>query len=133
MAADHAKEHGVEIEDINYVNAHGTSTPLGDLGEAQAVRRLFGDKLGCMSMSSTKSAIGHLLGAAGAVEAVYTIKAIVEQTCPPTLNLEDPEDAVKDMDLVPLKPKKKTIKAAMSNSFGFGGTNSSLVFKKFEE
>ena len=133
MAADHAKEHGVEIEDINYVNAHGTSTPLGDLGEAQAVRRLFGDKIGAMSMSSTKSAIGHLLGAAGAVEAVYTIKAIVEQTCPATLNLENPDEAVKDLDLVPLKPKKKTIKAAMSNSFGFGGTNSSIIFKKYEE
>lgn len=133
MAVNHAKEHGVELEDINYINAHGTSTPLGDLGEAQAVRRLFGDKLSCTSMSSTKSSIGHLLGAAGAVEAVYTIKAIVEQTCPATLNLEDPADEVKDMDLVPLKPKKKTIKAAMSNSFGFGGTNSSLVFKKFED
>jgi 3-oxoacyl-[acyl-carrier-protein] synthase II len=86
-----------------------------------------------MSMSSTKSATGHLLGAAGAIEAVYTIKAVVEQTCPPTLNLEDPDDEVKDLDLVPLKPKKKPIKAAMSNSFGFGGTNSSLIFKKFEE
>ena len=133
MAADHAKEHGVDVGDINYVNAHGTSTPLGDLGEAQAVRRLFGDKLNQMSMSSTKSAIGHLLGAAGAVEAVYTIKAIVEQTCPATLNLEEPEEVVADMDLVPLKPKKKTIKAAMSNSFGFGGTNSSIIFKKYEE
>ncbi len=133
MSADHAKEHGVELEDINYINAHGTSTPLGDLGEAQAVRRLFGDKLSCTSMSSTKSSIGHLLGAAGAVEAVYTIKAIVEQTCPATLNLDEPADEVKDMDLVPLKPKKKTIKAAMSNSFGFGGTNSSLIFKKFED
>lgn len=133
MAVEHAKEHGVNIEDINYVNAHGTSTPLGDVGEAQAVRRLFGDKLGSMSMSSTKSSIGHLLGAAGAVEAVYTVKAIMEQTCPPTLNLEEPDEAVQDMDLVPLKPKKKTIKAAMSNSFGFGGTNSSLIFKKYEE
>ncbi len=131
MAADHAKEHGVEIGDINYVNAHGTSTPLGDVGEAQAVRRLFGDKLNQTSMSSTKSSIGHLLGAAGAVEAVYTIKALQEQVCPPTLNLEDPDDEVKDIDLVPLKPKKKEIKAAMSNSFGFGGTNSSLIFKKF--
>ena len=82
-------------------------------------------------MSSTKSAIGHLLGAAGAVEAVYTIKAILEQTCPPTLNLDDPADEVADMDLVPLKPKKREIKAAMSNSFGFGGTNSSLIFKKY--
>ncbi|MBQ9271758.1 MAG: beta-ketoacyl-ACP synthase II [Alphaproteobacteria bacterium] len=133
MALKHAEEHGVEVGDINYVNAHGTSTPLGDLGEAQAVRRLFGDKLGNMSMSSTKSAIGHLLGAAGAVEAVYTIKAIMEQTCPPTLNLEEPEEDVADMDLVPLKPKKKIIKAAMSNSFGFGGTNSSIIFKKYEE
>ena len=133
MAVKHAKEHGVELEDINYINAHGTSTPLGDLGEAQAVRRLFGDKLCCTSMSSTKSYIGHLLGAAGAVEAVYTIKAIVEQICPATLNLEEPADEVKDIDLVPLKPKKKAIKAAMSNSFGFGGTNSSLIFKKFED
>ena len=133
MAATHAKEHGVEIEDINYVNAHGTSTPLGDVGEAQAVRRLFGDKLGNVSMSSTKSAIGHLLGAAGAVEAVYTVKAIQEQTCPATLNLEDPDDEVKDIDLVPLKPKKRVIKAAMSNSFGFGGTNSSLIFKKIDD
>ncbi len=133
MAAEHAKEHGVDIADINYVNAHGTSTPLGDLGEAQAVRSLFGDKISNMSMSSTKSAIGHLLGAAGAVEAVYTVKAIIEQTCPATLNLEEPEEAVADIDLVPLKPKKKTIKAAMSNSFGFGGTNSSIIFKKFDE
>lgn len=133
MAVEHAKQHGVEIEDINYVNAHGTSTPLGDVGEAQAVKRLFGDKISSMSMSSTKSSVGHLLGAAGAVEAVFTIKAIEEQICPPTLNLEDPDDEVKDLDLVPLKPKKKTIKAAMSNSFGFGGTNSSIVFKKYED
>ena len=83
-------------------------------------------------MSSTKSAIGHLLGAAGAVEAVLTIMAIKEQTCPPTLNLHDVEDEVAEFDLVPLKAKKREIKAAMSNSFGFGGTNSSLVFKKYE-
>lgn len=132
MAADHAKEHGVELKDINYINAHGTSTPAGDVGEALAVKRLFGDDIKYVSMSSTKSAIGHLLGAAGAVEAVYTVKAIEEQVCPPTLNLHDVEEEVADMDLVPLKPKKKAIKAAMSNSFGFGGTNSSLVFKKYE-
>ena len=84
-------------------------------------------------MSSTKSSVGHLLGAAGAVEAVFTVKAIEDQICPPTLNLEDPADEVKDLDLVPLKPKKKTIKAAMSNSFGFGGTNSSIIFKKYED
>jgi len=132
MATDHAKENGVELSDIGYINAHGTSTPAGDVGEALAVKRLFGDEgVKKVSMSSTKSAIGHLLGAAGAVEAVYTIKAILEQTCPPTLNLDDPADEVADMDLVPLKPKKREIKAAMSNSFGFGGTNSSLIFKKY--
>ncbi len=133
MAADHAKEHGVELSDINYINAHGTSTPAGDVGEALAVKRLFGEEgVKKTSMSSTKSAIGHLLGAAGAVEAVLTIMAIKEQTCPPTLNLHDVEDEVADFDLVPLKAKKREIKAAMSNSFGFGGTNSSLVFKKYE-
>ncbi|MBR2273870.1 MAG: beta-ketoacyl-ACP synthase II [Alphaproteobacteria bacterium] len=132
MAADHAKENGVELSDIGYINAHGTSTPAGDVGEAMAVKRLFGDEgIKHVSMSSTKSAIGHLLGAAGAVEAVYTIKAILEQTCPPTLNLENPADEVADFDLVPLKPKKREIRAAMSNSFGFGGTNSSLIFKKY--
>ncbi len=132
MAADHAKEHGVELKDINYINAHGTSTPAGDVGEALAVKRLFGDNLKYVSMSSTKSAIGHLLGAAGAVEAVYTVLALRDQICPPTLNLEEVEDEIADMDLVPLKAKKREIKAAMSNSFGFGGTNSSLVLKKFE-
>ncbi len=132
MAVDHAKENGVELSDIGYINAHGTSTPAGDVGEAMAVKRLFGDEgVKHVSMSSTKSAIGHLLGAAGAVEAVYTIMAIQEQTCPPTLNLENPADELADFDLVPLKPKKREIKAAMSNSFGFGGTNSSIIFKKF--
>ena len=133
MAADHAKEHGVELKDINYINAHGTSTPAGDVGEALAVKRLFGDDMKYVSMSSTKSAIGHLLGAAGAVEAVFTIKALQDQICPPTLNLENPAEEVKDIDLVPLKAKKKAIKAAMSNSFGFGGTNSSLILKVYEE
>ena len=132
MAADHAREHGVELKDINYINAHGTSTPAGDVGEALAVKRLFGDDIKSVSMSSTKSAIGHLLGAAGAVEAVYTVLALRDQICPPTLNLEEVEDEIADMDLVPLKAKKREIKAAMSNSFGFGGTNSSLVLKKFE-
>ncbi len=133
MATDHAKEHGVELKDINYINAHGTSTPAGDVGEAKAVKRLFGEDMKTVSMSSTKSAIGHLLGAAGAVEAVYTALAIRDQICPPTLNLENVEDEVADIDLVPLKPKKKEIKAAMSNSFGFGGTNSSIILKKYEE
>ena len=132
MATDHAKEHGVELTDIGYINAHGTSTPAGDVGEALAVKRLFGDEnIKNVSMSSTKSAVGHLLGAAGAVEAVYTIMAIQDQTCPPTLNLENPSEELADFDLVPLKPKKREIKAAMSNSFGFGGTNSSIIFKKY--
>lgn len=133
MATDHAKENGVELSDIGYINAHGTSTPAGDVGEALAVKRLFGDEgIKNVSMSSTKSAIGHLLGAAGAAEAVYSIMAIQDQICPPTLNLENPADELADFDLVPLKAKKREIKAAMSNSFGFGGTNSSLIFKKFE-
>lgn len=85
-----------------------------------------------VSMSSTKSAIGHLLGAAGAVEAVLSVKALQDQICPPTLNLENPADEVAHMDLVPLKAKPKALKAVMSNSFGFGGTNSSLIFKKYE-
>lgn len=133
MATDHAKEKGIELSDINYINAHGTSTPAGDVGEALAVKRLFGDEIKNLSMSSTKSAIGHLLGAAGAVEAVFSIMAIQDQTCPPTLNLHNVEEEIADFDLVPLKAKKRPIKAAMSNSFGFGGTNSSLIFKKFEE
>lgn len=132
MATDHAKENGVELSDIGYINAHGTSTPAGDVGEALAVKRLFGDEgIKNVSMSSTKSAIGHLLGAAGAVEAVYTVMALQTQTCPPTLNLENPADELEDFDLVPLKPKQREIKAAMSNSFGFGGTNSSVIFKKY--
>lgn len=134
MAAEHAKEHGIELDDINYINAHGTSTPAGDVGEALAVKRLFGDeRIKKTSMSSTKSSVGHLLGAAGAVEAVFSIMAIKDQICPPTLNLHHVEDEIADFDLVPLKAKKRDIKAAMSNSFGFGGTNSSLIFKKFEE
>lgn len=134
MAADHAKEHGVELDDINYINAHGTSTPAGDVGEALAVKRLFGEeRIKKTSMSSTKSSVGHLLGAAGAVEAVFSIMAIKDQICPPTLNLHNVEEEIADFDLVPLKAKKREIKAAMSNSFGFGGTNSSVIFKKFEK
>lgn len=133
MAADHAAEHGVKLSDIGYINAHGTSTPAGDVGEALAVKRLFGDEgIKHVSMSSTKSSIGHLLGAAGAVEAVYSILALRDQICPPTLNLENPADELADFDLVPLKAKKREIKVVMSNSFGFGGTNSSLVLKQYK-
>ena len=132
MALKKALQNGVKPEDIDYINAHGTSTPAGDVGEALAVKNVFGELTKNISMSSTKSSIGHLLGAAGSVEAVFTAMAIVDQICPATLNLEDPEDELKDMDLVPLKPKKRNIKAAMSNSFGFGGTNATLILKKYE-
>ena len=121
------KRAGLAAEDIDYVNAHGTSTPLGDLIEAGAVRRLLGDAVGTVSMSSTKSATGHLLGAAGAIEAIYSIKTVQTGDLPPTLNLNDPEDAVADFDLVPLKTRKREVRNAMSNSFGFGGTNASLI------
>jgi 3-oxoacyl-[acyl-carrier-protein] synthase II len=114
-------------EDIDYVNAHGTSTPLGDEIELNAVKRLFGDAAYKLSMSSTKSAIGHLLGAAGSVEAIYSILAIRDQVAPPTLNLENPSEGC-DIDLVAKVAKKRKIRAALSNSFGFGGTNASLVF-----
>ena len=127
-----AAQNGVKPQDIDYINAHGTSTLAGDVGEALAVKDVFKDHAQKLSMSSTKSSIGHLLGAAGSVEAVFSVLAIRDQICPATLNLEDIEDEVKDMDLVPLKPKKRQINVVMSNSFGFGGTNATLIFKKYE-
>lgn len=120
---------GVNPEDVDYVNAHGTSTPLGDEIELGAVKRLFGDHAAKLSMSSTKSATGHLLGAAGAIEAVFSILAIHEGVVPPTLNLRNPSEACKGIDLVPLEAKPRKVNVALSNSFGFGGTNASLVFK----
>lgn len=111
---------------VDYVNAHGTSTPLGDEIELRAVKRLFGDHAYKLSMSSTKSAIGHLLGAAGAVEAIYSILAIRNNCAPPTLNLDNPSEGC-DIDLVPHTPKEREVRIALSNSFGFGGTNASLV------
>jgi 3-oxoacyl-[acyl-carrier-protein] synthase II len=121
------KRADLSPSDIDYVNAHGTSTPLGDEIELRAVERLFGNAAGKMSMSSTKSSIGHLLGAAGAVEAVFSVLAIRDQVVPPTLNLDNPSVKT-DLDLVPHKAKKREVKAALSNSFGFGGTNASLIF-----
>ncbi|HXV23538.1 MAG TPA: beta-ketoacyl-ACP synthase II [Alphaproteobacteria bacterium] len=114
-------------DEIDYVNAHGTSTPLGDEIELGAVKRLFGDAAYKISMSSTKSAVGHLLGAAGSVEAIFSILAIKDQVVPPTLNLDNPSDGC-DIDLVPKEAKERKVRAALSNSFGFGGTNASLVF-----
>lgn len=123
------KRAGITPDAIDYINAHGTSTPLGDEIELGAVKRLFGDAAYKLSMSSTKSSIGHLLGAAGSVEAIFSILAIRDQVAPPTLNLENPSDGC-DIDLVPHTAKKRTINYVLSNSFGFGGTNASLVFKK---
>jgi 3-oxoacyl-[acyl-carrier-protein] synthase II len=116
--------------DIDYVNAHGTSTPMGDELELGAVKRLFGNAIGTVSMSSTKSAIGHLLGGAGAVESIFTLLAMRDQIVPPTLNLEDPCEGAEGVDLVPWKAKERKVEAVLNNSFGFGGTNATVVFKK---
>ncbi len=123
------KRSGLSLGDIDYINAHGTSTPLGDELELGAVRRLFGNAIGTLSMSSTKSAIGHLLGGAGAVESIFCILAMRDQIVPPTLNLDDPSEGCEGVDLVPHKPKERAVKAVLNNSFGFGGTNASLVMK----
>ncbi|MBC7159095.1 MAG: beta-ketoacyl-ACP synthase II [Porphyrobacter sp.] len=121
------RKAGVEPADIDYINAHGTSTPLGDELELGAVRRLFGDAVGNVSMSSTKSAIGHLLGGAGAVESIFCILAMRDQIVPPTLNLENPSPGCEGVDLVPFTATKREVRAVLNNSFGFGGTNASLV------
>ncbi len=123
------KKSGLALDDIDYINAHGTSTPLGDELELGAVRRLFGEAIGGVSMSSTKSAIGHLLGGAGAVEAIFCILAMRDGIAPPTLNLDDPSENCTGVDLVPHQAKQRKIKAVLNNSFGFGGTNASLVMK----
>lgn len=123
------KSANMKPEDIDYVNAHGTSTPMGDGIELAAVKRLFGDHAYKISMSSTKSAIAHLLGAAGSVEAIFSILAMKNSLIPPTLNLDNPSEGC-DIDLVPHKAKERSVRAALSNSFGFGGTNASLIFKK---
>jgi 3-oxoacyl-[acyl-carrier-protein] synthase II len=123
------KRAEVDPADIDYVNAHGTSTPMGDEIELGAVERVMGNAAGNLTMSSTKSAIGHLLGAAGAVEAIFSLLAIRDNVAPPTLNLENPSVET-PIDLVALKAKQKRIDVALSNSFGFGGTNASLVFRR---
>src|SRR6186713_2873464 len=123
------KKAGMSPADIDYINAHGTSTPLGDELELGAVRRLFGNQIANISMSSTKSAIGHLLGGAGAVETIFCILAMRDQIVPPTLNLDNPSEGTAGVDLVPHQAKKRPVRAALNNSFGFGGTNASLVVK----
>jgi 3-oxoacyl-[acyl-carrier-protein] synthase II len=123
------RDAGMSPEEVQYINAHGTSTPAGDLAECRAVKKVFGTAVDQLAVSSTKSMIGHLLGAAGAVEAIFTVLSIRDQVAPPTINLDDPEDEC-DINLVPHKAQEIYINGALSNSFGFGGTNGSVVFKR---
>jgi 3-oxoacyl-[acyl-carrier-protein] synthase II len=125
------KRAGVSSDDVDYVNAHGTSTPLGDEIELRAVERLLGNRHTSVAMSSTKSSTGHLLGAAGAIEAIFSVLAIRDGIVPPTLNLDHPSVET-TIDLVPHVAKKRRVDIALSNSFGFGGTNASLVFRRYE-
>lgn len=124
------KRAGIDPVEIDYVNAHGTSTPMGDEIELAAVERLFGNACAKLSMSSTKSAIGHLLGAAGAVEAIFSVLAIRDNVVPPTLNLDNPSVET-PIDLVPHKARERKVDTVLSNSFGFGGTNASLIMRRF--
>jgi 3-oxoacyl-[acyl-carrier-protein] synthase II len=126
------KRAGISVGDIDYINAHGTSTPLGDEIELKAVERVVGNAAGGIAMSSTKSCIGHLLGAAGAVEAIFCLLAMRDGIVPPTINLDNPS-VTTTIDLVAHKAKKRPINIALSNSFGFGGTNASLVFRRIEQ
>ena len=123
----------IEPEAVDYINAHGTSTPLLDPLEAQEIKKIFANKLDKLAVSSTKSMTGHLLGAAGAIEAIFSVKAIQEQIAPPTINLENPVPEVAGLNLVPHKAQPMQIEYVLSNSFGFGGTNGSLIFKRFAE
>jgi 3-oxoacyl-[acyl-carrier-protein] synthase II len=127
LALKHAK---VNHDQIDYINAHGTSTPLGDEIEINSIKKVFQDHAYKLMMSSTKSATGHLLGAAGAVEAIFSILAMRDNIAPPTLNLDDPSEGC-DIDLVAKNAKSRKIDVVMSNSFGFGGTNACLVLKRF--
>jgi len=133
LAMKRALQSGnVKPEKIDYINMHGTATPLGDIAESQAIKSLFSDHAYKMNVSSTKSMMGHLLGAAGAVEAIASILALVNQVVPPTINFEFPDPEC-DLNYTFNEPQKRTINYAMSNAFGFGGHNTSLIFKKYEE
>jgi 3-oxoacyl-[acyl-carrier-protein] synthase II len=125
------KDAGLKPEDVDYINAHGTSTPLNDLTETIAIKTVFGDHAKKVPVSATKSMTGHLLGAAGSTEAIFTVLAIRDGIMPPTINYEEPDPQC-DLDYVPNMARRKPVKIAMSNAFGFGGTNATLVFKKFE-
>ena len=124
------KKAKISKSDIDYINAHGTSTPIGDMIELNAVKRFFQDDIKNLAMSSTKSSIGHLLGAAGAVEAIFSVLAIQNNILPATLNLDEPSQGCEGVDLVPHKARESKIDVVLSNSFGFGGTNASLIIKR---
>lgn len=126
------RDAGMNPEDVQYINAHGTSTPAGDVAECRAVKSVFGSAAEQLAISSTKSMIGHLLGAAGAVEAIFGVLAIHDQVAPPTINLDNPEEECADLNLVAHTAQEIKINGVLSNSFGFGGTNGSLVFKKVD-
>jgi nodulation protein E len=126
------KDAGIAPSDVDYVNAHGTATPLNDRTETVTLRSVFGNPVGGISMSSTKSAIGHLLGGAGAVESIFCLLAMRDGVVPPTLNLDDPVDGADGVDLVPNTARRRTVDIALNNSFGFGGTNATLVFNRLD-
>ena len=121
---------GLTPADIDYINAHGTSTPLGDIAETKAVKTVFGDHARKLAISSTKGALGHMLGAAGAVELAICVKALQTQIVPPTINLDHP-DPLCDLDYVPHTPREMKVSAILNNSFGFGGHNATLAVRKF--
>ncbi len=130
--ANAVRDAGIELDEVDYINAHGTSTLVGDRAECRAVCGLFGDHASKLMMSSTKSMTGHLLGAAGGVEAIFSILALRDGVVPPTINLEQPDPECAQLDLVPREARQHPIKTALSNSFGFGGTNGSLLLRRFD-
>jgi 3-oxoacyl-[acyl-carrier-protein] synthase II len=125
------RDAGVEANVVDYINAHGTSTRVGDVAEARAIRTVFGDHADQLCVSSTKSMVGHLLGAAGAVEAIFSLLAMRDNVAPPTINLDDPDEDC-DLDFVAHQAQQRRIRGVLSNSFGFGGTNASLLFRELE-
>jgi 3-oxoacyl-[acyl-carrier-protein] synthase II len=129
--ANAIRDGAVPLEKINYINAHGTSTNAGDLAESRAVESVLGSEAGQVAVSSTKSMIGHLLGAAGAVEAIFSVLAIRDQVAPPTINLDNPDEGC-NLNYVPHTAQQRFIHSALSNSFGFGGTNGSLLFSRLD-
>ncbi len=124
---------GIAVDEIDHVNAHATSTPEGDKAELQSIRTIFGERAGEVPITANKSMLGHSLGAAGAIEAIVTIQTIRESCVPPTINLDDPDDAAEGLNLTPNTAQAQDIRTAMSNSFGFGGQNTALIFRRWEE